>query len=65
VNEHDEKAEERVEDLDVPEEEAEDVQGGNLLGLMPAIQTKVDKQDVLGTHVPKFGGGASFGDGSV
>jgi hypothetical protein len=34
VSEHDEKAEERVEDLDVPESESEDVKGG----LLPAVQ---------------------------
>ena len=63
MSEHDEKAEERVEDLDVPESESEDVKGG----LLPAtqfskIEQKFPKVDIAQKFNP---GGARFGDGSV
>jgi hypothetical protein len=65
MNEQDPKAEERVEDLDVPESESEDVKGG----LLPAVKVgdqlsqKVQKVQISGQ---KFNPGAGrFGDGSV
>jgi hypothetical protein len=69
MSEHDEKAEERVEDLDVPESESEDVKGG----LLPASGLVGDKQSpVLGEKFQKVDiaqkwnpGGARLGDGSV
>jgi hypothetical protein len=65
VSEHDEKGEERVEDLDVPESESDDVKGG-LLGAH-----KVGfKQDLkFGKHqlggIKLNPGGTNLGDGSV
>jgi hypothetical protein len=67
VSEHDEKAEERVEDLDVPEEESEDVKGG----LLPAVHSqkfqkfqKFNKIDISHKVNPGDLGGR-LGDGSV
>jgi hypothetical protein len=67
VSEHDEKAEERVEDLDVPESESEEVKGGaspqlsnDRLGFKQGL--KFNKIQ-LGNKVNP--GGGSFGDGSV
>ena len=55
-----EKNEERVDDLDVPESESEDVKGG----LLPAvkIEQKFQKVDIAQKFNP---GAARFGDGSV
>jgi hypothetical protein len=69
MSEHDEKADERVEDLDVPESESEDVKGG----LLPAIGQsgwKLDKQSPLTGEkfniADKLNPGTSrLGDGSV
>ena len=69
MSEHDEKGEERVEDLDVPESESEDVKGG-LLSSTDQISfkqgqkfNKVQQKFSWGSkHSP---GGGSFGDGSV
>ena len=60
MSEHDEKSEERVEDLDVPEAESEDVKGG----LLPyqKIEPKWQKVDIASKHKP---GLDRFGDGSV
>lgn len=64
MNEQDPKAEERVEDLDVPESESEDVKGG----LLPAnkigdqLTQKVSKIEGAGL---KINLGTRFGDGSV
>ena len=63
MNEHDEKSEERVEDLDVPEGESEDVKGG----LLPAREIdqkwqKFQKVDIASKHKP---GLDRLGDGSV
>jgi hypothetical protein len=63
VSEHDEKSEERVEDLDVPESESEDVKGG----LLPATQfeQKVQKFNKFDLGAQKFNPTGRFGDGSV
>jgi hypothetical protein len=64
-DEHDPKSEERVEDLDVPESESEDVKGG----LLPAVQIgnklsqKVNKIQISGNKISPDAG--RFGDGSV
>ena len=61
MSEHDEKAEERVEDLDVPESESEDVKGG----LLPAIQ-QIKPEVPEGRHRQQVQPGRRrFGDGSV
>ena len=60
MNEHDPKGEERVEDLDVPESESDDVKGG----LLPAVQ--IDQLSQKVQKVQKVNPGSiSFGDGSV
>ena len=69
MSEHDEKGEERVEDLDVPESESEDVKGG----LLSSTDQIAFKQGLKINKVQqKFSwgrkdtpGGGSFGDGSV
>ena len=66
MSEHDEKGEERVEDLDVPESESEDVKGG----LLPAADQVGFKQGLKFNKIQPIGGkhnpGAGrFGDGSV
>ena len=69
MSEHDEKAEEHVEDLDVPESESEDVKGGLLPKVeQPGLQQgfkpglKLNKGQIAG----KWEGPAGrFGDGSV
>ena len=60
MSEHDPKAEERVEDLDVPESESEEVKGGSLN--FSKIEQKFQKVDIGKKIRP---GGAQFGDGSV
>lgn len=64
MSEHDEKNEERVEDLDVPESESEDVKGGLLaadkLGFKQGI--KFNKNQIANKFNPS---GGSFGGGSV
>jgi len=66
-HEQDPRAEERVEDLDVPEEESEDVKGGlnftNQAQKFSKIEQKFSKVDVASKIQP--GGLGSFGDGSV
>jgi len=63
MTEHDPKAEERVEDLDVPESESEDVKGGLNFSKIEFKQQKVQKVDqISGKHMP---GVERFGDGSV
>jgi len=59
MSEHDEKAEERVEDLDVPESESEEVKGGLSLNFSK-IEQKVQKVQKI-----QPGGLSQFGDGSV
>jgi hypothetical protein len=66
MTEHDPKAEERVEDLDVPESESDEVKGG----LLPAVHSvreaandPLQKLQVAKKIQP--GGLGSFGDGSV
>ena len=59
MNEHDPKAEERVEDLDVPESESEEVKGGLSLNFSK-IEQKVQKVQKI-----QPGGLSQFGDGSV
>ena len=66
MNEHDPKAEERVEDLDVPESESEEVKGG----LLPAVHSVREAandplQKVNIAQKVRPGGLGSFGDGSV
>ena len=65
MSEHDEKSEERVEDLDVPESESDDVKGGLLPASdqIAAKHLKFNKYD-LGGHKHNPGAGR-FGDGSV
>jgi hypothetical protein len=65
TEEHDPKAEEHVEDLDVPESESDDVKGG----LLPAVHQqkfnkfqKFNKIDIGNKIDP---GAGRFGDGSV
>ena len=63
MSEHDEKGEERVEDLDVPESESEDVKGG----LLPASD-QISQKHFKFSKVQlgeKFNPGGRFGDGSV
>ncbi len=67
MSEHDEKGEERVEDLDVPESESEDVKGG-----LNYSKIEVDYLSGGGAHKVQPGigkkikpGGGRFGDGSV
>jgi hypothetical protein len=62
MNEHDPKGEERVEDLDVPKSESEDVKGGLLPAVHDIRSQKVQKVDIAEKWSP---GGAKFGDGSV
>lgn len=66
TDEHDPKAEERVEDLDVPESESEDVKGGLLsanLKIGDQLSQKVNKIQISGNKIsPDLG---RFGDGSV
>jgi hypothetical protein len=64
MNEHDPKAEERVEDLDVPESESEEVKGGLLPAAGAANQLKI-KLDAGQYNVKLNPGSAKFGDGSV
>jgi hypothetical protein len=64
MSEHDEKAEEHVEDLDVPESESEEVKGG----LLPASDQLSSKHWKLSkvNLGQKFNPGSNrFGDGSV
>jgi hypothetical protein len=65
MTEHDPKGEERIEDLDVPESESEDVKGG----LLPAIhQQKFQKFQKVDTQSQKVNPGdftGKWGDGSV
>ena len=63
MSEHDEKAEERVEDLDVPESESDEVKGG-LLPAAGANQLKI-KLDAGQYNVKLNPGSAKLGDGSV
>ena len=63
MTEHDPKAEERVEDLDVPESESEDVKGGLNYSKIEYNVQKVQKVDqISGKHLP---GTTKWGDGSV
>jgi hypothetical protein len=62
MSEHDEKAEERVDDLDVPESESEDVKGGLLPAVHDIQSQKVQKVEIAQKFNP---GAAKFGDGSV
>ena len=64
MNEHDPKAEERVEDLDVPESESEEVKGGLLAAKGGANQLKI-KLDAGQYNVKLNPGAGQFGDGSV
>ena len=64
MSEHDEKGEEHVEDLDVPESESEDVKGG----LLPAVQQKFQKFQKVDFQSQKVNPGdlgGRLGDGSV
>lgn len=66
MTEHDPKAEERVEDLDLPESESEDVKGG----LLPAVQKVSSKIEGRFSKVELGGeklnpGAGRFGGGSV
>jgi hypothetical protein len=65
MTEHDPKNEERIEDLDVPESESEDVKGG----LLPAIHQqkfqKFQKVDIQSQKVNPGDLGGRLGDGSV
>jgi len=63
MSEHDPKSEERVEDLDVPESESEEVKGGLSLNFSK-IEQKFSKIDVSSQKV-RPGDLGSFGDGSV
>jgi hypothetical protein len=60
MSEHDPKSEDRVEDLDVPESETEEVKGGLNFS---KIEQKFSKIDVASKANP--GNLRSFGDGSV
>ena len=66
MSEHDEKGEERVEDLDVPESESEDVKGGLLSAgnkLSFKQELKFSKHQLGGNKInPNIG---NLGDGSV
>ena len=62
MSEHDEKAEEHVEDLDVPESESEDVKGGLLPSQIGWKSQKFQKIQLGDKTRPDLG---SFGDGSV
>ena len=62
MSEHDEKAEERVEDLDVPESESDEVKGG-ALNAYSKIGQKFQKVDLSSQKVNP--GGTRLGDGSV
>jgi hypothetical protein len=65
MSDHDEKSEEHVEDLDVPESESEDVKGG-LLPAQQQIAHKVEGKFSKIQFGQKFNPGAGrFGDGSV
>ena len=63
-HEQDPKAEERVDDLDVPESESEEVKGGLSLNYskIELQNQKVQKVQIADKWTP---GGAKFGDGSV
>jgi hypothetical protein len=66
TDEQDPKAEERVEDLDVPESESEDVKGGLLpanLQIGNKLSQKVSKIQISGSKISPDAG--RFGDGSV
>ena len=63
MSEHDEKAEERVEDLDVPESESEEVKGG--LNFANKFDAKFGKIKGEFSHKIDPGSLGSFGDGSV
>ena len=66
MSEHDEKGEEHVEDLDVPESESEDVKGGLLPGTDQISNKTGFKQGFKqGTKFNKFSWGNKLGDGSV
>ena len=66
MSEHDEKGEERVEDLDVPESESEDVKGGNLIADKSLGNKLGFKQGIKFNKVQqKFSWGSNPGDGSV
>ena len=70
MSEHDEKGEERVEDLDVPESESEDVKGG-LLPATDQFSSKIEQSGFKqgfkqGSKFNKFSWGHKhLGDGSV
>jgi hypothetical protein len=63
LSEHDEKAEEHVEDLDVPESESEDVKGGLQFQKVEFGKVRLGKHGpIAGKHNP---GDMRLGDGSV
>ena len=64
MNEHDPKAEERVEDLDVPESESEEVKGGLLPATGAANQLKI-KLSAGQYNVKLNPASPQLGDGSV
>ena len=64
MNEHDPKADERVEDLDVPESESEEVKGGLLPAAGAEKQLKI-KLSAGQYNVKLNPGSTQFGDGSV
>ena len=61
MTEHDPKSEERIEDLDVPESESEDVKGGLNFS---KIEQKFSKINISSQKV-RPGDLGSLGDGSV
>jgi hypothetical protein len=63
MSEHDEKAEERVEDLDVPEDEREDVKGGALNAYIPHAQGEKQGKFQGGVQSPGVITGAGPGGG--
>ena len=63
MSEHDPKSEERVEDLDVPESESDEVKGGlNFANKFDAKFTKIKLDSAQKINPGSLG---SFGDGSV
>jgi hypothetical protein len=65
MNEQDPKAEERVEDLDVPESESEDVKGGLLPAIKVGDQLSQKVSKIQGAGLKINPGAGRFGDGSV